>query len=116
MFNEHNEEFKEICNENMVNDTIKVTYTLKVDNVIKCCCFSVNELNKMISYIINVTSFNLIKNGWSNVRCISENDKILWKVISQNKIITQIIGNMATHMLNYDIILSDIEVEINYVI
>lgn len=117
MFNEHNEEqHKEICNEDMVNDTINVTYTLKVDDVIKCCCSSIDEVNKMVSYIINTTSFDLIKKGWCNIRCISKNDKILWKVVSQNKIITQIIGNNPTYMINYENILSEIQVEINYVI
>ena len=114
--NDYKDERKEICNDDMVNDTINVTYTLKVDNVIKYCCSSIGEVNKIVSYIINMTSFDLIKKGWCNIRCLSKNDKILWKVISQNKIITQIIGNNPTYLINCDNVLSEIEVEINYII
>jgi len=106
----------EICNEDMVNDTINVSYTIRVDDEIKCCCQTIDEVNKMVSYIINVNSVELLKKGWCNIRCISKNDKILWKVVSRNRIITQIIGNNPTYLINYDNILSEIEVEINYVI
>ena len=37
-----------------IDDTIDVLYTIKVDNVIKCYCRTIYEVNKMVSYIIKI--------------------------------------------------------------
>lgn len=86
-------------------------YVIKVNEQIKCYCSSIEELDETVEVLIEKLKYKYLLNGWNIISNI-KNKKSTWKIIDTNKIVTQIFGNKPNLLINYDIILSEIEVEI----
>lgn len=99
-------------NENK-DEQSSVIFLLKVNNIPKCYCKTTEEVNDMVNYMIKKISTEYIKNGWKNVKCNTTNEnKIKWRIINADTIVTHILGNKPNHMIFHDNVLSSIEVEL----
>jgi hypothetical protein len=100
-------------NENEINTNMEdVVYVIKVNGITKCFCDKLEEINDTINIIIHKLNNKLYMEKWDNIKCLTKDNKILWKVIDSNKIVTQITGNKYNSLLFYEQIISEIEVEI----
>lgn len=99
-------------NENK-DEQSSVIFLLKVNNIPKCYCKTTEEVNDMVNYMIKKISTEYVKNGWKNVKCNTTNEnKIKWRIINADTIVTHILGNKPNHMIFHDNVLSSIEVEL----
>ena len=98
---------------NLLLDESLTAYVIKIDGETNCYCSTKDDVITMVNYLIENISVKKMSEGWNNVNCIrNKENKIIWKVIDSNRILSQIVGNKPNELIFYDNILSDIEVEI----